>query len=143
MRVRVGPEAWIDPARDRQPLQPDAEDDDQDQAEPERRDRDADQRAEGARRSRVDRPRCVAARSPPPDRSRYRSAMRDHRQLDRGREAGEDLVGHRRVRPVGPAQIAVNRAGQEIEVLDRQRPIQAHLMAQCGDRLPGRPARRA
>ena len=117
-----------------QPVQLHREDVFEDQAQEEDRDRDADQRGDKAR---VVEPGGVALGCEETEWHTDEYGEQDGRQgeLDRGRKAMADLVGDGARRGDAGPEVAVYGRVEVAPVLDIDRPIEAVLMADLGDRL--------
>ena len=112
------------PTRDRQPAQQDAEDEDQHQRQPEDRDGLAE---DGDRQRRAVDPAIGAQRRDNAERYRYHECQDQRRHSDGdgdadalGDEVRHLLVGEQRAAEIAPQQVA-----DPVEILDRQRPIEA------------------
>ena len=72
-------------------------------------------------------PRLTAARMPAGMPITSASSMATDRQLDRGREQGEELAQHRLAGDDRAAEIAVQQVAEEAQILQHQRPVEAEL----------------
>ena len=115
-------------------MQADGEDRDQDDADHERR-HDRDEGGEG-RDGPVDRralPQTRERAEREPERDADHQGQSGDRQADH--RSLEELVGDRLAVAPAPAQVAAEQRGEPVDVLDVDRPVQAPVVLQRGDRL--------
>src|SRR5438309_7255816 len=124
----------VDAGTARKPAELVVEETDHDEAEPEDRNRTADQRPQPYEM--VGKP---AARNRGPDTRRNADEDRDdesgQRELDGGRERIEQVVGDRTAGPDASTEIAVREADNVREVLLGKRPVEVVLRPECRDLL--------
>jgi hypothetical protein len=124
-------------ARGRQPVELHRENQDQHDPEPERRHRLPEQRDH--RRDVVEHAVALDGRDDPGrDGQAERDEQRGSGQLEGGGHALDDQVERRLAVAHGLSEIAAQRAGEEAAVLDDERIIEAHRLAELPDVLFGR-----
>ena len=125
-QVEEGAVANRVPVARRQPAELDREDVDGDEAEPEGRDRQRDHGADGGERI-EQRIAAQRAKDADPAAEQHRDDSRRRHQLQRGAEMRGDHRQHRLAVAIGLAPITPHHAAEPVEILDRQRPIEAEL----------------